>query len=47
MSMKTAWTLLLAALLAGCTVPEAKGRRVCMSDGSMCTFQYYDGSGSP
>jgi hypothetical protein len=45
--MKTAAILLLAAMLAGCAMPEAKGRRVCLSDGSFCTFQYHDGSGAP
>ena len=45
--MKTAFMLLIVLLLAGCTMPEPKGRRVCNSDGSNCVFQYYDGSGSP
>jgi hypothetical protein len=46
--MRKAFILVLAVLLAGCSnMPEAKGRRVCNPDGSMCSFQYYDGSGSP
>lgn len=45
--MKKILMVVLALLLAGCALPEAKGRRVCNADGSMCSFQYYDGSGSP